>query len=174
MGFKRGLLTLRRLIEGPYLIPLLRLVLGGIFITASVGKLAFPAAEAEIVEIYAGIFLWLPYKTVKIYMVVLPWLELLLGTFLILGLFLRACGLACLFVILSFIGANAVLFRGAIGAHRECPACFGTLYVLSYQLALIIDIIMLLIAVLILLSHSRSLRLDLWLSGKMARRHLPT
>ncbi len=164
---------MRRVIDGPYLIPLLRLALGGILITSAVGKLAFPVtgpAKAEIVDIYAGIFIWLPYKVAKIYMLLLPWLELLLGSGLMLGLFPRVCGLACLLIILSFIGANAALFHGAIGAHKECPACFGTMYVLSYQFALIIDIIMLAMAVLILLSRSPSLRLDLWLSDKITER----
>ena len=157
---------MRRLIDGPYLVPLLRLALGGILITSAVGKLAFPItgpAKAEIVDIYAGLFIWLPYKVVKAYMLALPWLELLLGASLLLGLFLRASSLLCLPIILSFIGANAALFRGALGAHKECPACFGTLYVLSYQLALVIDIIMLGMAILILISRSRALRLDSWL-----------
>jgi len=160
---------LRHLIDSPYLIPLLRLALGGILITSAVGKLAFPItgpAKAEIVDIYAGLFVWLPYKVVKVYMLALPWLELLLGTLLLLGLFLRASSLLCLPIILSFIGANAALFHGALGAHRECPACFGTLYVLSYQLALAIDIIMLGMAILILISRSQSLRLDNWLSTR--------
>ncbi len=138
---------LRRIIDGSYL------------------PLAYPAqlaAEAEVVEIYAGLFLWLPYKLVSAYMAVLPWVEAVLGTFLVLGLFPRVCSAISIPIVLSFIGANAVLFRGALGAHEECPDCFGMLYVLSHELALVIDILMLAVAVLIVLSRSNFLRLDLW------------
>lgn len=140
---------------------------------AAVGKLAYPApmaAEAEVVEIYAGLFLWLPYKLVTAYMEVLPWLEAVLGAFLVLGLFPRVCSAIFIPIVLSFIGANAVLFRGALGAHEECPDCFGMLYVLSHELALAIDVLMLVVAVLIVLSRSRFLRLDMWFSQRYLKR----
>ena len=62
----------------------LRLVLGGIFIYASLDKIVHPRAFAEIIYNYQI----LPGSLINLSAVILPWLELFLGLLLISGRFM--------------------------------------------------------------------------------------
>jgi len=55
-----GWVKMQRAIDNRYLAFALRLALGGILVTAAIGKLAYPAGEADITAVYAGIFMWMP------------------------------------------------------------------------------------------------------------------
>ncbi len=92
-----------------FIIFLLRLCLGGLFIYASLYKILNTALFKEAVASYEI----LPYWSVNITAVVLPWLELWTGILLIVGAFVRACAIVYSSLLLLFniaIGLN--ILRG--------------------------------------------------------------
>ncbi|PKN66473.1 MAG: DoxX family protein [Deltaproteobacteria bacterium HGW-Deltaproteobacteria-15] len=96
-----------------------RLILGVIFIYASIDKILHPENFAKAVYNYQI----LPHLFINPIAIVLPWLELILGVFLVLGLFREgSVGLVTL-LLLVFLGAMA--FNLARGLDIDC-GCFGT------------------------------------------------
>lgn len=92
-----------RLLANPYLGLLLRCLVGGVFLYASFDKIQHPDAFAQVVLGYRI----LPAALVVPFAVLLPWLELFAGGFLILGLLRRGSAailLALLAVFLVAIG----------------------------------------------------------------------
>jgi uncharacterized membrane protein YphA (DoxX/SURF4 family) len=76
----------------------LRLILGGLFVVSSWGKLRYPRIFAEALLMYDV----LPENLVTLVALVLPWLELLAGLFMIVGYRYRGSAL--------ILGALALLF----------------------------------------------------------------
>lgn len=98
-----------------------RLLLGGVFVLAAVGKLAAPAAFATAVERYG----LLPLAVVVPVATALPWLELLLGAYLLVGLFTRFSAIVALALLAAFGTALAsALLRGL---SLEGCGCFGSI-----------------------------------------------
>ncbi len=96
-----------------------RLILGGVFIYASVDKIIHPAAFSEAVYNYQI----LPDVLINLTAIVLPWLELILGAFLILGLWLPGAALLSNLLLVTFFGA--LVFNLARGLDIHC-GCFST------------------------------------------------
>jgi len=103
---------------------LARLVLGGIFIYASIDKIAFPGEFAKIIKSYNI----LPYFSVNITALVLPWIELIFGIFLVVGLFVKESAYILTFLLFIFIVAFG--FQATKGPIEDC-GCFGRLPILS-------------------------------------------
>ena len=98
---------------------LARLVLGGIFIYASLDKIAHPQEFARIVGNY-GI---LPAFLVTLPALVLPWLELIAGLCLVAGLWRRSAAFLLSLLLLFFI--LALGFNALRGVSLSC-GCFST------------------------------------------------
>lgn len=97
---------------------LLRLVLGGLLLLAGVTKLADREAFREAVAEYAV----LPRALERPFAALLPWLEVSLGTLLLLGLGTTAAAALAMPLFLSFALAIGVNLRR--GRHLDCH-CFG-------------------------------------------------
>jgi uncharacterized membrane protein YphA (DoxX/SURF4 family) len=96
-----------------------RLLLGAIFIGASIDKIAHPLEFAKIVSNYQI----LPGPTANIVAIVLPWLEAILGLFILCGWWLPgAIALANLLLIFFF---GALVQAVARGIDLHC-GCFST------------------------------------------------
>jgi uncharacterized membrane protein YphA (DoxX/SURF4 family) len=98
---------------------LARLVLGGIFIYASIDKIVQPLEFAKIIKNYQI----LPGFLITLPALVLPWLELLAGVLLVAGIWTRSAAWLLSLLLLAFIlalGVNA--FRGI---DVSC-GCFST------------------------------------------------
>lgn len=98
---------------------MLRLFLGGVFIYASVDKIAHPDQFARAIYNYRI----LPGELVNLLAIWLPWLEIATGAFLIFGVWLRASALLLTVQIaMFFIAASSALARGL---NFAC-GCFTT------------------------------------------------
>jgi putative oxidoreductase len=84
--------------QNPYTAVVFRLLLGVSFIVASMSKIPYPAEFSENV---VG-FQMVPFWGVNLWALVMPWIELITGLFLILGIRTRAAS--------SIIGGLLVLF----------------------------------------------------------------
>ncbi len=82
-----------------YIILILRWLVAATFIFAAVGKIINPAQFAEDIDNYR----MLPYLLVTIMAVVLPWLELLCGLFLIFGKWKKGAALILLSLCFIFL-----------------------------------------------------------------------
>ena len=97
-----------------------RLILGGVFIFASADKIIHPAAFAEAVYNYQI----LPDTLINLTAMILPWLELILGIFLVLGLWLPP-GAALLINLLMVTFFGSLVFNLSRGLDIHC-GCFST------------------------------------------------
>jgi uncharacterized membrane protein YphA (DoxX/SURF4 family) len=99
---------------------LLRLVLGGFFLYASLDKIANPAAFAKIV------YQWQVVGPVasNLVAVLLPWVEALAGALLIAGLWRRESALVVAVLLVVFLGAAASVLaaRRELGCSSAGPA----------------------------------------------------
>jgi hypothetical protein len=101
-------------------IPLaVRLFLGFAFLYASVDKIHHPAAFAEIIYNYRI----LPECLIPWVAIILPWVELLLGCFLILRIWLPGGSFLSTLLLLIFLGS--VAFNMIRGLDIQC-GCFST------------------------------------------------
>jgi len=96
-----------------------RLTLSGIFIYASLDKIAHPAAFAKDVYNYQI----LPDALINLTALVLPWLELFLGLCLLAGIWLPGAVLTVNGLMVVFLGA--LVFNLARGLDINC-GCFDT------------------------------------------------
>ena len=101
------------------LVLIARLILGVIFIYASIDKVLHPAAFAKAVYNYQI----LPGALINLTSLILPWLELVLGLFLMIGLFRE--GSVCMATVLMLIFFGAMVFNLARGLNIHC-GCFST------------------------------------------------
>ena len=94
-----------------------RLFLGGIFVYASYDKIIHPVPFAEIVYNYQI----LPDALVNLVSLFLPWIELLMGLALILGVWLPGAILICNLLLIVFF--STLVFNMARGLDIDC-GCF--------------------------------------------------
>ena len=101
--------TLRHIVSHPVLIALLRVALGVVFIVASLGKIQDPEAFATNIANYR----LLPYTVINAIAIVLPWVEVITGTLLILGVWIRASTMIVWGLLLAFsVAISQALARG--------------------------------------------------------------
>lgn len=111
---------MKKVLMHPYLALAFRLYLGGLFIYASMYKINYTAEFAETIASYQII----PYWGVNLVAVGLPWIELICGALLLLGIRSRsAAALVCFFLLIFTAGI-------AVNVIRDAPiscGCFHTL-----------------------------------------------
>ncbi len=107
------------MIGNKYLLFTFRLVVGGIFIWAGLSKIFDPLGFAESIANYRAFPHWMTFFTA----LVLPWLEMICGAFLVLGLFRRSSALLLSLLLASFLALVAVTL--ARGINIDC-GCFGS------------------------------------------------
>jgi putative oxidoreductase len=110
---------IKRILMSEYLSLALRIYVGCIFIYASLNKIPDPGVFAENIAAYRII----PYQGLHLVAIILPWIELICGFFLILGLRTRAAASilsGLLFMFTLFVIIN--IFRDS---SISC-GCFGT------------------------------------------------
>ena len=154
-GARRVLGTIWGAFRNRYLSFVFRIGLGVIFIISGAGKLPELAAFVDQVE-EANV---LPHVLATAYGTALPYVEIVIGALLILGLFSRfAAGIGGLAALSFIIGNGTRIHRGLYG---EC-GCFGSIASLQFSTgeALIIDCVLLIMAIQILVHKDEFLSLD--------------
>lgn len=119
--------------QSKYLAVALRLLIGIIFVLSAVTKLPMHSQFIAIVESYHI----LPQALATAYALALPWLELLVGSYFILGIQIRLSSLMALLLAFSFLVAN---ISSAISGESFCGSCFGEAMILTISQALVLDI----------------------------------
>jgi putative oxidoreductase len=110
-------------LHSPRLLLVVRLLLGGFFVFASLDKIASPAAFARIV------YQWQVTGPVlsNVGAVTLPWIELLAGAMLILGVWKRESALVIALLLVVFLAAaGSVLARGIDVENCGCTSLART------------------------------------------------
>jgi uncharacterized membrane protein YphA (DoxX/SURF4 family) len=98
---------------------LLRVLLGGFYIVAGAVKIPNPGKFAEAVDNYRI----LPHAMINSVAITLPWIEVVAGVFLVLGLWRKAS--AWLVNLMTLVFIVAISSAVARGLSIEC-GCFGT------------------------------------------------
>lgn len=125
-----------RTVLGPYLAVVFRLTLGVVFVVASLDKLSDPGAFARSIANYRI----LPHSTVNLLAICLPWVEVLCGLTLTLGLFTRASllvvdGLLAVFIV-AIVSALRRDLDIACGCFTSDPGAHGmTRWTLYWDIA---------------------------------------
>ncbi len=146
---------MRSVIDNDYLTVVSRLLIGGIFISASIYKIIDPGAFAKTIWYYHIV----PGAWINLVALVIPWLELFCGLTLILGIFYLG---AVFWANLMTIGFIVVLASTIVrGLDIDC-GCFRAAQSATEPAwnALFFDVVMLVFTVQMLLSNSRKWRLQ--------------
>jgi uncharacterized membrane protein YphA (DoxX/SURF4 family) len=109
---------MKALAQHPWLGVLTRLVVGGIFIYASLDKILHPEGFARIIFNYHLV----PAPLINLVAIVLPWVEFGAGLFLVLGIWPRASGFILTGLVVIFLIALSVNWLR--GVNLEC-GCFS-------------------------------------------------
>ena len=100
---------MKSLIKNPIVIIILRLILGGIFIYASIDKIANPHEFAKNISHYHLV----PFGLENIISIFLPWLELIIGVGLIVGFMVDGSVVLSMSLLVMFIVAiSSAILRG--------------------------------------------------------------
>ncbi len=150
---------MRKFLSNDWLTLLCRLIIGIVFIYASLDKIAHPDQFARIVFNYHLV----PGSLVNLAALILPMSELIAGVFVILGVFYRGARAYLIILLTIFMIAIAInVFRGV---NLECGCFTVSSHAKSTGLQLILrDALYAIPGLIVLLSRSRRWMLDnLWL-----------
>jgi putative oxidoreductase len=110
---------MKRILTHKALILIARYILGLVFVIASVEKITIPELFAANIQAYQV----MPMAVINLIALVIPWLELICGIFLLGGVFVRTSSL----LLSMLLGMFILLITHAIlrGLKIDC-GCFGT------------------------------------------------
>lgn len=148
----------RRLGAMPWLVVLARFLVGGVFVFAGLSKLLIPHAEVvAMMQQYTVI----PAAIIPLLATLLPWVELLSGTALLIGFYTTPAAVIIGVQLLSFCGLMTAILL--LGIDIEDCGCFGNLGWRETPLQVLVrDLVMLGLLVPILTRQRDVLALDVW------------
>jgi uncharacterized repeat protein (TIGR01451 family) len=123
-----------------------RLILGSIFIFSGLTKIL---GDIDFIGVINGYNI-LPESLSTLYGLSLPWVELIIGSLLVLGLFTRLAAAIGSAMVISFIFANIYTMVVPCQATNSSCGCLGSLIILDHKSSLILDIVMLISGILLL------------------------
>lgn len=138
-----------------------RLALGGALFFSGANKLPMHSEFVNLVNSYHLLPVWMG----TVYATILPWVELLIGAYLILGILIRPSAIVAALMAVSFMVAN---ISSIIRGDDQCLSCFGEAFSLSPWQSLIIDGVIVIIAMyLMTVGHKKQfLSFDAWFGPK--------
>jgi len=138
---------IEQFLDNRWLLLVSRVLLGGIFLAASISKIQFQDDFITVCISYGVI----PDNLARIYGMIVPWVELLIGTSLILGIFVRFSAVISILLTVSFVIANGVALFNPVDSG--C-GCFGQFVTLSHSTSIVMDFFMLIMGVILLSGKS--------------------
>lgn len=105
--------------RGAWLDWILRLLVGGAFVLAGALKIADPAKFA----LDVGNYRLVPHALTNLVAIIIPWIEVVAGSFVLAGVWLRAAALVITSMTVMFL--FVIVSALARGLNIEC-GCFGT------------------------------------------------
>lgn len=140
-------------LQKPSMLLISRIILGALFIYASIDKIMHPLAFAQVIHYYR----LTPPDLINFFAVIFPWMELLAGLLLIIGYRVKGSSLLINILLVFF---TIVLTITAIRGINVACGCFSTSTAVKSNLVLRIieDIGMLLLGLHILLFYKRKSR----------------
>jgi len=127
----------------PYINLGLRVGVGVIFILSAASKLLTHTKFVEIVREYD----LLPDVLASTYGNTLPWVELIVGVYLLLGILRRPSAIVVFLMSVSFMVAN---ISALVEGEEHCGDCFGDVITLTANQAVMLDIFILLAALILI------------------------
>ena len=98
-----------KFLENRFLSLIFRLVIGMVFLVAGIGKAADPSSFAHEILNYHII----PFPLINFFAMILPWVEILCGIFLIAGVRIKAnAAISALFMLIFIIAIGSAMARG--------------------------------------------------------------
>ncbi len=110
---------MKNFISNKYLLLFIRIVLGSLFIYSAALKIM----DAEYFAKSLYNYRILPAETLNLFALIIPWLELVIGLLLVLGIFVKESALLGSILMIIFIAA--IVSAVARGLDIDC-GCFGT------------------------------------------------
>ena len=110
---------MNKILSNKYLLLIIRIAVGGIFIYSALTKITDLEYFAKSLYNYRI----LPEASLNLFALIIPWLELIIGLFIVLGIFVRESALLGGFLMIVFIAAISIAI--VRGLDIEC-GCFGT------------------------------------------------
>ena len=112
-------MKIKNFLSNKYILLLSRLILGSVFIIASIDKISVAEAFAVQVQGYRLI----PLPLVNVLALIVPWLELVCGLFIVSGVFMRGSStLVSALLVIFMVALSSALLRGL---EIDC-GCFGS------------------------------------------------
>lgn len=148
-----------------YLDVLPRLVIGGILVFTGASKLTIHTTFANLVNSYQLLPLWMG----TVYATILPWCELLIGAYLLLGILIRPSAVIAALTAISFMVANV---NSIILGEEQCLSCFGEALLTTPLQSLIIDVFIVAVAAYLFVFSRRrqTLGFDSWFAHRQRSR----
>lgn len=144
------------ILANPYLVLVTRCILGCVFVFAAVDKIVAPDAFAESVFAYGIV----PYPMINLFALIIPWLELICGIFLVAGVSLRASSFLISILLLFFIVAIVIALSQNL--NIDC-GCFGKDHATPVSwMKVLEDICLLLLGLHIFFFDAGFLRIEKW------------
>ncbi len=109
-------------LKSEYLSLVLRYFIGVIFLYAGLAKISYPAEFAESIASYQLVPYWT--RSINLLAVFMPWLELICGLFLVLGIATRAA--SCILGLMLFVFTIAIAINVIKGTPISC-GCFDSI-----------------------------------------------
>lgn len=125
---------------------LFRIIVGGVFVWAGVLKIIDPLGFAQSIENYQVV----SRAPAFLVALVLPWVEVVSGAFLIIGVLKRSSALLISLQLIGFIGL--VAFALARGIDTSC-GCFGSFSRRADLTLILTDAVLLILALIVLFAR---------------------
>jgi uncharacterized membrane protein YphA (DoxX/SURF4 family) len=118
---------------------MLRLLVGGTFVFSGATKLLSHSQFVDTVDSYHI----LPHSLATAYGVTLPWVELVIGVYLLFAILIRSSAVAVVLMGISFMVANvSAIVRG----DEHCGSCFGEAITFPAWQSLVVDVLIMITA----------------------------
>lgn len=126
-----------------YIILILRLLISGILIFSAFGKLTYTGSRALDPQMAKtlNVFIFIPLSWIHFYVSALPWIELIIAVFFLLGVHIRVFAAFFIMVVITFLISNGMFLY--YGTEGSCNCCFGDLASMRLPQAILLDLILL-------------------------------